>query len=320
MHKKLFLSLMVTLVLCAGCGSVSSKNEKDTPSQEQTTQEQTTQTDDSVSKENSASTEDASDNTSVSTNQTENTSLEPFAPMEKVLDSLMLCSFENDLAYDNSNPLFFWCSLFYEVVNFSDEIPSADKISDGILIPRTTIEELAASLFADSKDLLEIPEEFPVVRYDADSDAYVFMEADRGNIYTKLLHAFSNDDDSIQLSAALYDGETNTPFCCYEFTLITNPYATDGTEPLFPYAVTDMTRLDVVTSTMEESRLIGTYQGFSDSHTVEFIIDENLNAFQIYDETLIALLSSLEENAQVTFSIKTDERTEMRTIISILSK
>ena len=81
-----------------------------------------------------------------------------------------------------------------------------------------------------------------------------------------------------------------------------------------------MSLSEAVNTSRDLPSLIGSYQGFSDQHTVEFIIDGNLMAFRVYDTEVVSLLSLLDKNEEVTFAVETDEATESRTVISILGK
>lgn len=329
MKRKLICAVIPFLLsasLLSGCG---------TSQMPDTVPDSTTQDEAAASPEDNNTSNDADDNTEEpeipsdtfspsgeedSQNAGEVLDLSEFSAMEKAIDSLMLCSIENDLSYDSRDSFFFWSSLYYGIVNYVDEISLAEEVEEGIRVPRMAVQEFATGLFADYDDLPEIPEELSIICYDEAWDAYLFLPSDRGLIETRLLNASANEDGSIRLAAALYDSENDTLICSYTFTLVMNPYADGIEDPLFPYSISSMTRSDAVNSKIDLPTLIGSYQGFSDNHTVEFKVDGNLIAFQVYDMDIISILSQLEENEELTFAVEIDDLTESKTIVSIIMK
>lgn len=134
---------------------------------------------------------------------------------------------------------------------------------------------------------------------------------------TRLISAFQKRNGSITAAAVVYVTDTDIPVSCYLFTLLPEIGKAD-TDPLFPYRVSSMTLSPAVNSDDDLPTLIGNYQGFSDHHTVEFLIDGNLMAFQVYDREIITLLSQAAENQEMTFAVKIDKTTENRTITSLI--
>lgn len=70
----------------------------------------------------------------------------------------------------------------------------------------------------------------------------------------------------------------------------------------------------------ELSTLIGSYQGFLDQDTVEFEIDSNRITFQVYDRDIVTLLSEMNIGEEVTLAVEINEKTESRTIKSLITK
>lgn len=242
------------------------------------------------------------------------------ATMEKALDSLMLCSLERNLEYDCENAVFFWYSIYYGIINHTSEIPLAEQVEETIRVPKMAVQEFASGLFRDYSDLPAIPQEISLIRYDESWDAYLFTPMPRGEIATRLLSASSFADGTIEAAAVLYNTQSNQPLFCGTFVLEENPYADGVTDPIFPYRVAEMKRSDAVNTPKELPACKGTYEGFSDNHTVEFKIDGNLMAFQVEDPQVHSLLKLLEEGTAITFAATTDEHTEVRTIVSILGE
>lgn len=244
-----------------------------------------------------------------------------FSSMEKALDSLMVSCTAYERTYDSQDADFFWLVLSYGIQYHSDEIPLAETLEQEIRVPRMAVQEFATGLFADYSDLPELPQNHPTVRYDADWDAYVFSAS--GCIIpfeTRILNAYQKEDGQLRIAAALYDPDTDEPLHCYIFHLVPNAYADGITDPIFPYSISSMTLSPAVNSGGELSTLIGSYQGFSDNHTVEFLIDSNLMAFQVYNLEIATLLSQCKDGQEVTFAVEIDKNTESKTIASLILK
>ncbi len=342
--KKRTLSLLCfwTLLLCltAGCGLAPSPKQEGSqdssnPSEDKSqTEEETPDSDSQTKKE--PETEDAQLETNLpdSDSQTEpdlpdsDSQTEPpkeeeldltqFAPMEKAMDSLMLSSMEQNCDYNSTDPVYIWFSIYYGIINHTDEISLAEQVEDAIRVPAMAVQEFALGLFSDCGELPPIPEQVSVVSYDQDWDAYLFLPMERGAIKTQILSASSGSDGSARISAALYSKEDNAPLFCAAFTLVENPNIDSISQPMFPYHISAMKRSSAINTNTDQPVLTGSYQGFTDSHTVEFKVDGNLMAFQVYDQDIIAILSITEEGAQVSFASASDESTQARTITSIM--
>lgn len=244
-----------------------------------------------------------------------------FASMTKALDSLMVSCTAYERTYDSQDADFFWLVLSYGIQYHTDEIPLAEVLEQEIRVPRMAVQEFATGLFADYSDLPKLPQDHPTVRYDADWDAYVFSAS--GCLIpfeTRILNAYQKEDGQIRIAAALYDPDTQAPLHCYIFYLVPNAYADGITDPIFPYSVSTMTPSSAVNSGGELSTLIGSFQGFSDRHTVEFLIDSNLLAFQVYNREIATLLSQCRDGQEITFAVEIDKVSESRTIASLIYK
>ena len=101
---------------------------------------------------------------------------ENMASMLEPADALMMCMLENNLEYSPSDSLFFWKALYYFAGIYAPAHDLAEVGEDGSMtLPRQTVQEFAAVLFADYDDLLPIPEEMSEsVIYDSGWDSYTF--------------------------------------------------------------------------------------------------------------------------------------------------
>ncbi len=300
--------LLTTALLTAGCG----KKDTNTPSRP-----------DNTKQNGSANTDSNTDSNKTSNSNTEvGETLDPddFADMMKAIDSLILNVCENNRTYNSTDAEFFWSSIYYGVVNYTDEVRLAEWVDGEIRVRRMGVQEFAAGLFADYSDLLKLPASLSTIRYDEGWDAYIFTPSDRGMYYTRLISTSRQKSGDIRLSAVLCDAETDKPYACFVFTLVPNAYADATTDPIFRYSISDMKASDAVNYEGDLPTLIGSYQDFLDQNTVEFKIDGNLITFQVYDQDIITLLSEMKVGEEVALAVSINNNTENRTIESLITK
>ncbi len=324
----LILTISAAFVGCGSDGSGTPSNENQSNTEDETEEAKETETEDGENEDSNTPewqqpTEESGDSQESGDLQDDDSfvievELSQLEPMEKAFDTLLLSCLENGLTYDSQDPVFFWTALYYGIVNHMDDIPLAETVESEVRVPRMAVQEFATGLFADYSDLPEIPAEVTNIRYDEGWDAYLFALSDRGQTYTKLLNAYENGNGSIRAAAVLYNSETDSPLACSVFIIEQNSFADGIADPLFPYTVSTMVPSQAVTTSTELPVLTGSFQDFSDGHTAEFLIDENLMAFQVYDREILSLLSQLKEDAQVTLALDIDEETETKTIVSLV--
>ncbi len=307
-RKILWMILLTTALLTAGCG----KKDTNTPSRPDNTKQNGSANTDSNTDSNKTS------NSNIEVGET----LDPddFADMMKAIDSLILNVCENNRTYNSTDAEFFWSSIYYGVVNYTDEVRLAEWVDGEIRVRRMGVQEFAAGLFADYSDLLKLPASLSTIRYDDGWDAYIFTPSDRGMYYTRLISASRQKSGDIRLSAVLCDAETDKPYACFVFTLVPNAYADVTTDPIFRYSISDMKASDAVNCEGDLPTLIGSYQDFLDQNTVEFKIDGNLITFQVYDQDIITLLSEMKVGEEVALAVSINNNTENRTIKSLITK
>lgn len=307
-RKILWMILLTTALLTAGCG----KKDTNTPSRPDNTKQNGSANTDSNTDSNKTS------NSNIEVGET----LDPddFADMMKAIDSLILNVCENNRTYNSTDAEFFWSSIYYGVVNYTDEVRLAEWVDGEIRVRRMGVQEFAAGLFADYSDLLKLPASLSTIRYDEGWDSYIFTPSDRGMYYTRLISASRQKSGDIRLSAVLCDAETDKPYACFVFTLVPNAYADVTTDPIFRYSISDMKASDAVNYEGDLPTLIGSYQDFLDQNTVEFKIDGNLITFQVYDQDIITLLSEMKVGEEVALAVSINNNTENRTIKSLIMK
>lgn len=67
----------------------------------------------------------------------------------------------------------------------------------------------------------------------------------------------------------------------------------------------------------EVSTLTGEFQGLIDGHSVEIIVDEQVEAYQFFDEEVAAKLEPMEAGTVIQFDVEIDAETEVQTIVNV---
>lgn len=228
------------------------------------------------------------------------------AGMESMLapmDSLMMCMYENGYAYGD-DPYVFWVELRYLLGNYYGMAESGAAAEDAYLrVEPETVKEFASSLTADFRELPEMTEGLEnLVRYDAETDTYLFALGDRGLSQAEVLSCEEQKDGNYQVQTRLYGVDDGETICIADFTLVPNTYQPESqTEQLFWYSVSAM-EMEPVEGLAEEVILEGEFQGLADSHTVEFLMTDGFEAFQFRDEKVADILSTLEADELVKFT------------------
>lgn len=232
------------------------------------------------------------------------------AGMENMLapmDSLMMCMYENGYAYGD-DPYVFWVELRYLLGNYYGMAGTGVSTEDAYLrVEPEVVKEFASSLTADFQELPEMPGGLEnMVLYDAEKDTYLFAAGDRGLSQAEVLSCEKQENGSYQVQARLYGVEDGETICIADYTLISNHYQPgNGMEKLFSYSVSSM-NMEPVEGMVEEVILEGEFQGLADSHTVEILLTDGVEAFQFLDEDVAAILSILEKDELIKFTASYD--------------
>ena len=315
MKRKLFQAMVLfscSALLLAGCGTKDTRTEP--PGSNGSQQDGSGDTDKDAS---SSPDKPLGNETPDRSNGLE---FKDFEAMVKAVDALIQNCYENDCDYDSKDPVFFWNTLYLGIVNHTREVPLAKSVDGEIQVPRMAVQEFATGLFSDYQDLPKLPESLTNIRYSTDWDAYIFSPGERSTTYTRLISAIPQENGQIRLAAVLCEEDTDTPLCCYVFTLTPHAYADGIVEPIFMYSISSMTPSSAINCGDGLPTLIASYQGFIDVNTAEFKIDGNRMTFQVYDEEILSLLLSMDAGDEVTLAVKINETTETRIIQSLILK
>lgn len=219
------------------------------------------------------------------------------------MDSLMMCMYENGYAYGD-DPYVFWVELRYLLGNYYGMAESGAVTEDAYLrVEPETVKEFASSLTANFRELPEMAEGLEnLVRYDAETDSYLLALGDRGLSRAEVLSCEEQKDGSYQVKTRLYGADDGKTICIADFTLAANTYQPENqTEQLFLYSVSAM-EMEPAEGLPEEVILEGEFQGLADSHTVEFLMTDGFEAFQLRNEEVADILSTLEVDELVKFT------------------
>lgn len=162
-----------------------------------------------------------------------------------VMDSLLMCMYENDYAYEPTDPEFFWSALYYTIGNYGYLRESSGMVeSDGVegvaRVYYRVVQEYATALFEDYDDLMEIPSDMTMVYVNPDdSEQYCFLMGDRGISASRITEWKDNGDGSYQAVIEFYALDDDSVIAVGEYTLIDNPYLDSIPDPIFYYTVRD---------------------------------------------------------------------------------
>jgi hypothetical protein len=155
--------------------------------------------------------------------------------MMPVFDALIRAMKETDSAYEPEDEGFFWTTLYLMGVNSGEELGRAEFTENTMIkVPRQAMQEFASACFEDYNDLLPLSDEDGSISYDEGQDAYLLAPSDPGDAVTEILDATETDG---QVTAHVkFSGDDGT----YTFTLISNPYASGISDPVFMYTVSSV--------------------------------------------------------------------------------
>lgn len=251
--------------------------------------------------------------------------------MTAPVDALVRCMLENDMAYDPSDPEFFWTALSYLAGQYGNEHQLAEVTDSSITLPRKAVQEYAIALFADYNDLPELPESLSErVTYDENTDAYTFGRGDIGLAETKL--AFESEADGIVTVRADLVSlmEEQEIIGSWTVTMTDNTYADGITDPLFLFSVAGVTPLENDSQTADnpsqpaqdpstsEITVTAVYNGLSDGHTAEMTLpDGTVNAYQFTDSGVAAKLQAYTAGDTLTFTYTQEGKDAAMVITSV---
>jgi hypothetical protein len=152
--------------------------------------------------------------------------------MTPVFDALIRAMKETGGAYAPKDEGFFWTTLYLMGVNSGEELGRAELTEDMMIkVPRQAMQEFASACFEDYDDLLPLPEQDSSITYDEGQDAYLLAPSDPGDAVTEILDA--TEQDGRVTVHVKFSGDEEA----YTFTLVSNPYASGISDPVFLYTV-----------------------------------------------------------------------------------
>ncbi len=240
------------------------------------------------------------------------------ASMAEPIDSLMRCMVENNMAYDPTNPEFFWTALYYFLGNYGQENPLVSLNDDGkIKVPRKVAQEYAIALFANYDDLLPLPEALSAsITYDEEWDAYLLSPGDAGLAETVLSEDKETENSYTVTAKLISTMEDKEVIAQCIVTLQKNAFADGIVDPRYFYSVAEITPVSGFFAPPQS--VLALYNGLSDNHTVEVTLEDGtIQAFQFYEEAVSEKLHTLSEGDAFSFTYTTDDKTGTLTILEI---
>lgn len=163
--------------------------------------------------------------------------------MLPVLDSILLCNHENDIAYDPADPAYVWNVVYYLLSNWELNLQTTgdgEQADGSRLFVRMSVEECAFAAFADLGDLpLDDPETMGWgLSYDEAWDAIRWQPSDRGDTDSQLLSWQDHGDGTYTAVARLYIVSEDVTLAEGTFQLRDNQNLSATIDPIFFYEVT----------------------------------------------------------------------------------
>lgn len=152
------------------------------------------------------------------------------------VNALVMCMLEQGLAYDESDDVFFWNSLYYMISLYGQMDQRAERTDDTLILPTEMVQDYAAALFVSYDGLPKLPAALADrVRYDAAQDSYLLARGDAGQTELKLDSAQPHSG-KVQVAGALVALEDGSELCRFQAVLIPN-------DSMFGYAIAGLTIL-----------------------------------------------------------------------------
>ena len=145
----------------------------------------------------------------------------------------MTCMIENNYLYDAENPDFFWAAVHYMcgICGLNDAYAVVDTEKGTLTMPKEDVIKYAQVAFANYNDLYEIPDSLKdSVKYDKDSETYIFNIGDKGITEPVINSVTENGDGTYTLAVDLMDPTDNTLIAECEFVLTENTNADANSE------------------------------------------------------------------------------------------
>lgn len=154
--------------------------------------------------------------------------------MAAPINATVLCMLERDMRYDAGSDTFRWASLYYMLSLYGQMDDRAELTDENLILPRETVEDYAAALFADGRKPTPVPEQlWEWIAFDAGSDSYVLARGDAELAETRLRGASKAEDGAIQVAGALVNLEDETDLCRFSVRLYPN-------ESMFGYSISHL--------------------------------------------------------------------------------
>ena len=153
--------------------------------------------------------------------------------MIEPMEVIMTCMIENNYLYDAENPDFFWTAVHYMcgICGLNNAYAVVDTEKGTLTMPKEDVIKYAQVAFATYNDLYEIPDSLKdSVKYDKDSETYIFSIGDKGITEPVMNSVTENGDGTYTVAVDLMDPTDNTLIAECEFVLAENTNADENSE------------------------------------------------------------------------------------------
>lgn len=160
---------------------------------------------------------------------------ENFDSMLPVMDSILRCCVENDMAYDATDAEFFWSALYYYCVNWAAEDSECAIVNGELRVPVSKMKAYAAAFF-DGFESFPSPPADCVIRYDANWQSYFMPLSDASENKLRVVSAYDQPNGSVSVRAELVNGGGSAVAELNAFLVLNGPA---NLNPQFPYSVSE---------------------------------------------------------------------------------
>ena len=156
------------------------------------------------------------------------------------MDSLLLYHTETGNTYDAGDSYMLWRTLQYAFGNFGLNYNRAELKDYALSCEPMVVGEFTTAILDGDYTDYPIPEKLSDdIKYDSETDTYLFGVGDRGLSQTEILTYHYLEDHTLKVTARLYAQDDDSTICSGTFYFKRNEYASGVIEPLFYFTVTD---------------------------------------------------------------------------------
>jgi len=117
------------------------------------------------------------------------------------VNAVVMCMVENDMAYDRTDGLFLWRSVYYMLSLYGEMDQRAELTGDTLIAPSEMVQDYAGAMFGSMPALPQGVDKR--LSYDEKSDSYLLARGDAGQSETVFTSVTVRADGLVELSGAM---------------------------------------------------------------------------------------------------------------------